>query len=176
MCFVVTPHVSLMFDDYLRCFHMFPVFFDGVVIPHFYHIMFCYPPFFQYVWWLYTVFTILLMLIYIFPYVSWLCHMFPIFLGYTTLSGIFDHNPSHMFELFPYFWWFYAVPPYIFDGYTHMFDGYTTWLCPMVGSHPKVRQVLRRQPGAKLGGKSRLLMGKKTHRNTWKKSGKHMEN
>ena len=90
--------------------------FDGVV-PHFYHIMFCYP-IFQYVWWLYTVFIIFLMLIYlylyiyimyinkyiyIFPYVWWLCHMFPIFLGCTTLSGIFDHNSSHMFEFFPIF-------------------------------------------------------------------------
>lgn len=126
------------------------------VIPHFSNMPDGYTPCLQYFW-----------CIYIYTYVYLYSHMFdgyaicfPIFLGYTTLSGIFDHNPSHMFELFPYFWWFYAVPPYIFDGYTHMahmFDGYTTWLCPMVGSHPKVRQVLRRQPGAKLGGKSRLL-------------------
>ena len=156
---------------------MFPVFFDGVVIPHFYHIMFCYPPFFQYVWWLYTVFTILLMLIYIYipicfmvmPYVSHIFGLYyiirhfwsqsfsyvwviPIFLMVLRCSSLYFR------WLYPYVWWLYH------------------WLCPMVGSHPKVRQVLRRQPGAKLGGKSRLLMGKKTHRNTWKKSGKHMEN
>ena len=167
LCLMIIYDVSICFQYFLMVW-LFRIFIIlCFVIPHFSNMSDGYTPCLQYCWCLY---------IYIFPYVSWLCHMFPIFLGYTTLSGIFDHNPSHMFELFPYFWWFYAVPPYIFDGYTHMFDGYTTWLCPMVGSHPQVRQVLRRQPGAKLGGKSRLLMGKKTHRNTWKKSGKHMEN